>query len=87
MEKARTLACDVIIFDLEDAVADDRQGIARDLARKYLQKHVDRKRQQLWVRINPLDHDFSLPISAHRATEIRSRETTTIPIYTQKLCA
>ena len=60
LSKANEIPADALILDLEDAVADDRQGIARELTRGYLQKHVDRKRQQLWVRINPLDHDLSL---------------------------
>ena len=60
LAKGHKIPANALILNLEDAVADDRQGIARDLARKYLQNHVDRKRQQLWVRINPLDHDFSL---------------------------
>ena len=31
------------------------------MVRKYLQERRDRKRQQLWVRINPLDTELSLP--------------------------
>ena len=60
LAKGREIPADALILDLEDAVADNRQGIARDMAREYLQEHVDRNRQQLWVRINSLDHDFSL---------------------------
>jgi len=60
LAKGRENPADALILDLEDAVADDRQGVARDMARAYLQEHPDRKRQQLWVRINPLDHHFSL---------------------------
>ena len=60
LAKGRGNSADALILDLEDAVADDRQGIARDMARAYLQEHTDRTRQQLWVRVNPLDHHFSL---------------------------
>ena len=60
LAKGRENAADALILDLEDAVADDRQGIARDMALAYLRERTDRERQQLWVRINPLDHHFSL---------------------------
>jgi len=32
VEKAKTIACDAIIFDLEDAVAPDAKAAARDRA-------------------------------------------------------
>ncbi len=60
LSKAHETPADALIMDLEDAVTDGRQGIARELTREYLQEHVDRKRQQLWVRINSLNHDLSL---------------------------
>ena len=60
LSKAHEIPAAALILDLEDAVADGRQGIARELTRGYLQEHVDRKRQQLWVRINPLNHDLFL---------------------------
>ena len=59
--KARENKADALILDLEDAVADNRQEIARKLTHDYLCQHQDRSQQQLWVRINPLDHDFALP--------------------------
>lgn len=61
LDKARTNEADALILDLEDAVADSRQDIAREMVRAYLQERTDRSRQQLWVRINPLDSDLSLP--------------------------
>ena len=61
LEKGRGNQADALILDLEDAVSDDRQEIARKMTREYLQASSDRSRQQLWVRINPLYHDFSLP--------------------------
>ncbi|WP_294221498.1 CoA ester lyase [uncultured Shimia sp.] len=60
LARGRENPADALILDLEDAVADDRQEIARELAQAYLKKHENRSRQQLWVRVNPLDHDFSL---------------------------
>ena len=38
MAKARSLACDVVIFDLEDAVAADSKISARELGRKVLER-------------------------------------------------
>lgn len=61
LEKARGNAADALILDLEDAVSNDRQEIAREMVRDYLQSSADRSRQQLWVRINPLDTELSLP--------------------------
>ncbi|MDP6068492.1 MAG: CoA ester lyase [Alphaproteobacteria bacterium] len=61
LEKARGNEADALILDLEDAVADDRQEIARDMVQAYLKAEPDRARQQLWVRINPLDGDMALP--------------------------
>ncbi|MEQ9640332.1 MAG: CoA ester lyase [Alphaproteobacteria bacterium] len=52
---------DALILDLEDSVSDDRQDIARDMTRDYLQGRPDRSKQQLWVRVNPLDTPLSLP--------------------------
>lgn len=52
---------DALILDLEDAVSDDRQEIAREMTRDFLKAHPDRSRQELWVRINPLDTPLSLP--------------------------
>ena len=51
---------DALILDLEDAVSDDRQEIAREMTRDFLKAHPDRSRQELWVRINPLDTPLSL---------------------------
>ena len=59
--KGRENPADALILDLEDSVAQDRQQVARDQVRAFLQAHPDRSRQQLWVRINPLDTDASLP--------------------------
>ena len=61
LERARENEADALILDLEDSVSDDRQDIARGLVRDYLLDRKDRSRQQLWVRINPLDNPLSLP--------------------------
>ena len=61
LEKARANEADALILDLEDAVADQRQNLARELVKGYLCQHPDRSRQQLWVRINSLDNALSLP--------------------------
>jgi citrate lyase subunit beta/citryl-CoA lyase len=61
LEKARTNPADALILDLEDSVSNDRQEIAREMVCAYLKDRADRSRQQLWVRINPLDTELSLP--------------------------
>ncbi len=54
LEKARTVAADGIILDLEDAVAPDSKGTARDAIAEALGKGGFGKREML-VRINALD--------------------------------
>ncbi len=61
LEKGRDNPADALILDLEDSVSDDRQEIAREMVCNYLIANPDRSRQQLWVRINPLDTELSLP--------------------------
>lgn len=61
LDKGRGNVADALIVDLEDSVANERQAVARDMARAFLEANKDRGRQQLWVRINPLDSDLSLP--------------------------
>jgi citrate lyase subunit beta/citryl-CoA lyase len=61
LAKGRDNPADALILDLEDSVSDDRQEIAREMTRDYLLAHTDRSKQQLWVRVNPLDTDLSLP--------------------------
>jgi citrate lyase subunit beta/citryl-CoA lyase len=60
MEKAAGSPADVLILDLEDAVAAERTALARDMIREFLQAHPDRTRFQLWVRINPLSTPLAL---------------------------
>ncbi|MBT6884292.1 MAG: CoA ester lyase, partial [Rhodospirillaceae bacterium] len=61
LAKGRGNVADALILDLEDAVSDDRQDVAREMVRAFLKDNPDRSRQQLWVRINPLDTELSLP--------------------------
>jgi citrate lyase subunit beta/citryl-CoA lyase len=61
LAKGRENPADVLILDLEDSVSNDRQQLARDMVRAFLKAHPDRSRQKLWVRINPLDTELSLP--------------------------
>ena len=60
LEKAASGEADALILDLEDSVSDTRRPIARDLVRAFLQARQDRARQQLWVRVNPLDTPMAL---------------------------
>jgi len=61
LAKGRGNPADALILDLEDAVSDDRQDQARAMTCAFLKDNPDRSQQKLWVRVNPLDHDFSLP--------------------------
>ena len=60
LAKGRGNPADALILDLEDAVSDDRQDQAREMTCAFLKENPDRSQQKLWVRVNPLDHDFSL---------------------------
>ncbi len=55
MDKGAAGAADALILDLEDSVTAARRPDARVMVRDYLAAKPDRARQQLWVRINPLD--------------------------------
>jgi citrate lyase subunit beta/citryl-CoA lyase len=60
MAKAESTAADALVLDLEDAVAAERIDFARKLVREYLDGHRDRSKQQVWVRVNPLDSSKNL---------------------------
>jgi len=51
---------DALILDLEDAVSVERIDVARGMVREALKGQRDRSRQQLWVRINPIDSPLAL---------------------------
>lgn len=55
LAKGDATGADVLIFDLEDAVAPERKAAARALVRSFLEAHPQRQRTQLWVRVNALD--------------------------------
>ena len=52
---------DALVLDLKDSVPADRLDAARSMVREYLGSHRERRRQQLWVRINPLSTDKAPP--------------------------
>ena len=60
LEKSRANPADALILDLEDSVAKARLPVARETVRAYLKSRADRTRQQLWVRVNPLDTPLAL---------------------------
>ena len=59
MEKAQTLAADVLLFDLEDAVAVDKKEIARDNLLTAL-KQFDYGSRERIVRVNGVTSDWGL---------------------------
>ena len=59
MGKAADGAADVVIFDLEDAVAEERKPEARKMVREMLQARAG-ECERLWVRVNPLDGPHTL---------------------------
>jgi citrate lyase subunit beta/citryl-CoA lyase len=58
--KAGSSAAHALVLDLEDSVAPERLGEARQRVRDYLRSRRDRAKQQLWVRINPLESGKAL---------------------------
>jgi citrate lyase subunit beta/citryl-CoA lyase len=62
LAKARTLACDVVILDLEDAVAPEQKAAARDAAVAAVRAHRDGTAgfggRELVVRINALTSEW-----------------------------
>ncbi|MES2096318.1 MAG: CoA ester lyase [Pseudomonadota bacterium] len=59
MEKAGLSAADLVIVDLEDAVAESAKAETRIAVAKHLKG--THRRQPHWVRINPLDTPHALP--------------------------
>ena len=55
MTKAAQGEADIVIFDLEDAVAEGEKPAARELIRSFLEAQSEDQRGRLWVRVNPLD--------------------------------
>jgi len=64
LAKAEGVGSDVLILDLEDAVAAERRPAARQMVREYLASRAadsGKRSSQLWVRINPLSTADALP--------------------------
>jgi len=59
MAKATDSMADIVIFDLEDAVAPENKALARTLIAAFLQNQAD-GHDRLWVRVNPLDGPHTL---------------------------
>jgi citrate lyase subunit beta/citryl-CoA lyase len=60
MTKATTSAADIVLLDLEDAVADEGKPRARAMVADFLAAQPAADRERLWVRINPLDGPHAL---------------------------
>jgi citrate lyase subunit beta/citryl-CoA lyase len=58
--KAQGSGAHALMLDLEDSVAEQNLGAARATVRTFLDAQRDRTRQQVWVRINPLDSGKAL---------------------------
>ena len=59
MEKAAAGPADIVILDLEDAVAVEEKPRARTIITDFLKARAD-GRERLWVRVNPLDGAHTL---------------------------
>lgn len=59
MAKAAEGSADIVLFDLEDAVATENKPTARKLIHEYLKANAA-GRERLWVRINPFDGPHTL---------------------------
>jgi citrate lyase subunit beta/citryl-CoA lyase len=59
MEKAAAGATDIVLFDLEDAVAEAEKPKARSMVAAFLKANT-KGRERLWVRINPIQGPHAL---------------------------
>lgn len=59
MAKAVDGPADVVMFDLEDAVATENKPLARRMVHDFLSANPGR-RERVWVRVNPLDGPHTL---------------------------
>jgi citrate lyase subunit beta/citryl-CoA lyase len=59
MEKATAGVADIVILDLEDAVADAEKPKARAMVAAFLAANA-KQRARLWVRINPIQGPYAL---------------------------
>jgi citrate lyase subunit beta/citryl-CoA lyase len=59
MTKAMEGDADIVLIDLEDAVAPDNKANARPMVHDFIKAHPE-QRSRLWVRINPFDGPYTL---------------------------
>lgn len=59
MTKAMEGEADIVLIDLEDAVAPDNKANARPMVHDFIKAHPE-QRSRLWVRINPFDGPYTL---------------------------
>src|SRR5579871_1512572 len=59
MTKAMEGAADIVLIDLEDAVAPESKAAARPMVHDFIKAHTEQK-ARLWVRINPFDGPHTL---------------------------
>ena len=60
MQKATDGSADIVIFDLEDAVAPEAKASARQMVGAFLLAQPAEAKHRLWVRVNPLDGEHTL---------------------------
>jgi citrate lyase subunit beta/citryl-CoA lyase len=60
MEKAAAGPADIVVLDLEDAVAEDGKPRSRAMISAFLMAQPEADRSRLWVRVNPLDGPHAL---------------------------
>ena len=60
MAKAAASPADIVLLDLEDAVAPEAKPAARAMISAFLQAQPPQARRRLWVRVNPLDGPAAL---------------------------
>jgi len=59
MTKAMEGTADIVLIDLEDAVAPEAKEATRPMVHDFIKAHPD-QRHRLWVRINPFDGPYTL---------------------------
>ena len=55
LARSEGVSADALILDLEDSVAPENKTKARGLVCEFLAAHASERKQQTWVRINPID--------------------------------
>src|SRR3546814_5244820 len=59
MQKAMEGDADIVLIDLEDAVAIGNKAAARPMVHDFIKANPE-QRHRLWVRVNPLDGPYTL---------------------------